>query len=235
MTAARRADGREEFWRWRRARALPEFIPAAPAVTKAMVRGWFTSNLFGQMRFNDAEVSIFVPNKVGGSGAWRSFPTPSLASGITANHEYLPLALESLPLAWVELSVTSDLGALAPYRRLRDLGTSGSGGLDVYEALNPEVSRWISDGALPQGAPTPNSLHAGASRTNGRRDAPRSFNGSNSSPPPTRRCSTRSTGVASRLFRGRTKSATTSRPRWTICNEPSGSSKLSSIGMDVWN
>ena len=26
------ADGREEFWRWRRARSLPEFIPVAPAV-----------------------------------------------------------------------------------------------------------------------------------------------------------------------------------------------------------
>jgi hypothetical protein len=155
------ADGREEFWRWRRARALPEFIPAAPAVTKAMVRGWFTSNLLAQMKFDEAEVSIFIPNSVGGSGTWGTFPSPSLASGITANHEYLPLTLESLPLAWVDLSVTSDLGALAPYRRLRDLGTSGSGGLDVYEALNPELSRWITEGTLPQGAPSPHPSHAG--------------------------------------------------------------------------
>ncbi|MBF4765002.1 hypothetical protein ISU07_17865 [Nocardioides islandensis] len=156
------ADGREEFWRWRRARALPEFVPAAPAVTKAMVRGWFTANLFGQVRLEDSSASIFVPNPVGGNGAWRSFPKPMLASGITANHEYLPLALESLPLAWVELSTTADLNVMAPYKRLRDLGTSGSGGLDVYEALNPELSRWIAEARLPQGAPEPNSEFAGA-------------------------------------------------------------------------
>jgi hypothetical protein len=158
------ADGREEFWRWRRARTLPEFIPAAPAVIKAMVRGWFTSNLFSQVRFDDTQVSIFVPNPVGGNGTWRSFPNPLLASGITVTHEYLPLVLESLPLAWVELSVTSDLGAMTPYRRLRSIGTSGSGGLDVYETLNPELGRWISEGKLPQGAPEPNAQHAGAAQ-----------------------------------------------------------------------
>ena len=42
------ADGREEFWSWRRARELPEFIPAAPAVRKAMVRGWFTAAFWGR-------------------------------------------------------------------------------------------------------------------------------------------------------------------------------------------
>jgi hypothetical protein len=129
-----------------------------------MVRGWFTSNLFSQVRFDDTQVSIFVPNPVGGNGTWRSFPNPLLASGITVTHEYLPLVLESLPLAWVELSVTSDLGAMTPYRRLRSIGTSGSGGLDVYETLNPELGRWISEGKLPQGAPEPNAQHAGAAQ-----------------------------------------------------------------------
>ena len=92
------ADGREEFWRWRRARSLPEFMPAAPAVRRAMVRGWFTASILGQITFDDLAVKIFVPNPVGGKGKWASFPNPPLAAGITATHDYLPLALESFPL-----------------------------------------------------------------------------------------------------------------------------------------
>ena len=156
------ADGREEFWRWRRARALPEFIPAAPAIRKAMVRGWFTASILGQVKFDDQRVSLFVPNDVGGSGKWLDFPTPLLASGITAAHDYLPLVLESLPLAFVEISVSADIKPILPYRRLRDLGASASGGYEFYESPAKELERWVAKGRLPQGAPTPNPEHAGA-------------------------------------------------------------------------
>lgn len=156
------ADGREEFWRWRRARELPEFIPAAPAVRKAMVRGWFTAAILKQIELNDQEATIFVPNPVGGSGAWRSFPNPLLASGIHAQHDYLPLALESLPLAFVDISVSAELTPILPYRRLRDLGTSGHGGLDAYESPVKELEDWVLQGQLPQGAPIPNVEHAGS-------------------------------------------------------------------------
>jgi len=155
-------DGREEFWRWRRARSLPEFIPAAPAVRKAMVRGWFTATILGQIEFDEQQVRIFVPNPVGGNGAWREFPAPLLASGINVSHEYLPLVLESLPLAFVEISMSAELTPILAYRRLRDLGTSGSGGLEVYETPAKELEKWVSDGVLPQGAPTPNPSHVGS-------------------------------------------------------------------------
>ncbi len=156
------ADGREEFWRWRRARELPEFIPAAPSVRKAMVRGWFTATILNQVQFDDEEATIFVPNATGGSGAWRSFPAPLLAAGIHAQHDYLPLALESLPLAFVEISVSAEITPILPYRRLRDLGTSGNGGLDAYESPVKELSEWVLHGRLPQGAPTPQVEHAGS-------------------------------------------------------------------------
>lgn len=154
-------DGREEFWRWRRARSLPEFVPMAPAVRRAMTRGWFTASMLGQLRFDGMEVQIFVPNPAGGSGAWHTFPDPMLADGIKANHEYLPLALESLPLAFVEVAVDARIGPMLPYQRLRALGTSGGGGLETYETLNPELSSWIGAGELPPGAPLPNAPHAG--------------------------------------------------------------------------
>lgn len=154
-------DGREEFWRWRRARSLPEFIPAAPAVRKAMVRGWFTATILGQVKFDDQRVSLFVPNASGGNGRWIDFPAPMLASGVTANHDYLPLALESLPLAFVEISTSAEITAILPYKRLRELGTSGSGGLEAYESPTGELSSWIAEAGLPQGAPTPVADNAG--------------------------------------------------------------------------
>ncbi|GCD91470.1 tubulin-like doman-containing protein [Nocardioides sp. LS1] len=156
------ADGREEFWRWRRARSLPEFIPAAPAVRKAMVRGWFTATMLGQVRFEDQRVSIFVPNTVGGSGTWRDFPCPLLTSGLSASFEYLPLVLEALPLAFVDVNVRADIAPILPYRRLRELGTSGNGGLEAYDLANKELEAWIASGEVPQGAPTPNSEQMGA-------------------------------------------------------------------------
>ncbi len=154
-------DGREEFWRWRRARELTEFIPAAPNVRKAMVRGWFTATLLGQVTMQEQQIRIFVPNSTGGDGRWRDFPAPLLSSGVHVAHDYLPLALESLPLAFIEVSISAELTAMAPYTRLRELGTGGSGGLEVYERPARELSDWVLDGRLPQGAPTPRAEHAG--------------------------------------------------------------------------
>ena len=154
-------DGREEFWRWRRARSLPEFIPVAPAVRRAMVRGWFTASMLGQITFDNLGVKIFLPNPVGGNGKWVSFPNPLLAPGITAPHDYLPLVLESLPLAFVDVAVDARITPMEPYKRLRAIGTSGGGGLESYESLNTELKNWIETGVLPQGAPVPQAAHAG--------------------------------------------------------------------------
>ena len=87
-----------------------------------------------------------MPNAVGGNGKWGSFPSPLLTSGITAAHDYLPLALESLPLAFVDISVQAKIAPILPYGRLRDLGTSGNGGLDAYESPG--------QGAATRGSPT---------------------------------------------------------------------------------
>ena len=48
------------------------------------------------------------------------------------------------------------------FRRLRDLGTSGNGGLEAYESPVRELQQWVATGATPQGAPTPKPEHAGS-------------------------------------------------------------------------
>ena len=157
------ADGREDL----AVAASPIAAGVHPDGTgrsQGRCRGWFTASLLGQLDLHDQRAStIFVANSVGGDGQWLPFPSPLLASGVTASHDYLPLALESLPLAFIDVSMEARLTPVLPYKRLRELGTSGSGGLESYESLNAELVQWIEDGQTPQGAPTPKSEHAGES------------------------------------------------------------------------
>ena len=125
-------DLRQEFWRWRRSRPLAEFIPVAPAIRRAMIRGWFTASLLGQIRLDAGTAEIYISSQTGGSGQWGAFPEPLLVDNIVAQHQYLPAVLQSLPIALIEVSAQADLRPVDPYRQLRDLGEGEGGGYDTY-------------------------------------------------------------------------------------------------------
>jgi hypothetical protein len=153
-------DSRQTFWTWRRSRTLPEFVPAAPAVRRAMVRGWFTGLVLGQINGHDAPgsgVTVWAPSRTGGLGTWRALPHPLLRA-FNGPAEALPAVLESLPVALLDVFSTRSLEPLAAYHRLRDLGTSGRmQGMEVYETLNDELSLWVKDGSTMSGAPQPDA------------------------------------------------------------------------------
>jgi hypothetical protein len=142
---SRNSDLIQEFWRWRRARPLPESLPLSPSVREAMVRGWFTASRLGHLRLGNDQVHIFVPS-ARGRGEWLQFPDPLLTGSMIAPQQYLPVVLESILLAMVEVNTTASLKPMQPYHRLRDLGRSGSGGVERYEDLNAELRTWILDG-----------------------------------------------------------------------------------------
>ncbi|MGV8910843.1 MAG: tubulin-like doman-containing protein [Propionicimonas sp.] len=149
-------DMRSEFWRWRRARPLTEFLPMSPAIRKAMIRGWFTAGLLGQLEIDDAPATVFVPSETGGAGSSRPFPNPLLAPDTPQAHQFLPVVLTSILLAMVAVNTQSSLEPLKPYARLRDLGRSGRGGeFDTYESPAAELEEWILAGTVLAGAPTP--------------------------------------------------------------------------------
>lgn len=143
---SRNSDQIQEFWRWRRARPLPESLPMSPSVREAMVRGWFTANRLGHLKIGGDEASIYIPG-ARGAGVWASFPDPLLTGSMVAPQQYLPVVLESILLAMVQVNTSASLKPMAPYNRLRDLGRSGSGGVERYEDLNAELRTWIIDGA----------------------------------------------------------------------------------------
>lgn len=150
------ADGRGGFWRWRRARPLTSFVPVSPDVRLAMVRGWFTARLLGEILYDlsDREVmQIWDPS----TQRALPFPHPLLGPAVFEEWERLPAVLESLPLALIEFAERSTEGdqALAPYWRLRELGGDARGGEKVYERLNPTLESWILRGTSAPGAPMP--------------------------------------------------------------------------------
>ena len=151
------SDLRSKFWRWRRARPLAEFLPMSPAIRRAMIRGWFTSALLGQLHTEPpAYPEVFVPAEAGGSGEFHLFPYPLLITDLAQPHQLLPAVLESVLLAMVEVNTRSSLLPMRPYSRLRALGRSGRGGeYEQYDVVSGELEDWILSGKVAQGAPEP--------------------------------------------------------------------------------
>ncbi|KAE8762327.1 tubulin-like doman-containing protein, partial [Georgenia thermotolerans] len=140
-------DTRAEFWRWRRARSLTEALPISPAIRRAMVRGWFTARILDQVRLAPLTAQIWVPDQVGGGGGFRSFPDPLLTTDVVHSREMLPVVLQSILLALVEVNTRASREPLAPYLRLRELGRSGlGGGYEAYENPATELRDWIVGG-----------------------------------------------------------------------------------------
>lgn len=137
------------FWTWRRARPLPQFLPCAPEVRKAIIRGWFTARFLGQVRCLGNDI-VGKPTEVWSPAGWLRFPWPLL--GLPRRRwdvdDWMPAIIESLCLTLV--------GApFDPYERLAELGRSVEDG-------SGELRDWVAEGRGPAHAPQPEAAHAGS-------------------------------------------------------------------------
>ena len=151
---------RSNFMNWRRARELPEAIPAHSARWQAMLRGWHIARLLNLLE-NDVKhasytdkgpkVSIWVdPSKT-----WKGFPYPLHSSHIAKNVEDYPgVILESLIIALAACYSEHSLEPLDAYKKLMELG---GGNQDQWH----DLENWILGGRVPQGAPVPKPERAG--------------------------------------------------------------------------
>ncbi|MCX6526010.1 MAG: hypothetical protein NTX58_14805, partial [Actinobacteria bacterium] len=114
---------REQFWRWRRARALPEFIPASPEVIASMTRGWF----LGRPEYQRDE----------------AFPFPYLGPSPTGEMDLLPAVLESMGLSMLESQIRGNIEPLRAYSLLRSLG----------EDAPQHLRNWVQFGNTAHGQP----------------------------------------------------------------------------------
>jgi hypothetical protein len=136
---------RDEFWKWRRTRSLPESIPMAPNQLNRLIRGWFVGLALNEIRQdakNIANPDYGVDVDVWGGSSkpeYLNFPYPLLDNESTKTIDILPGILKSLPLALVEVNQLSSLGPLLPYHRLIHLGRDEGG-------LAGELVSWIERG-----------------------------------------------------------------------------------------
>jgi hypothetical protein len=137
----------QSFWSRRRARPIAEFIPAPQALISCMVRGWFTGMLLGLIDRGDGRSAVKIA-RTNNNPAEFPFPYLSPESG---HLDRLPLILEALGLAYVQVSLEGHLEPLSAYCELRDLGRSvPGGGLYLYESLHPALEEWIADGSVKE-------------------------------------------------------------------------------------
>lgn len=142
---------RSQFWRFRRARTLTSFVPLSPARQRALIRGWLTADLLGQVSKFQGRWSV-APLEIWSSEGWRRFPRHLLGGDVTDRGKVLPALMESLPLAMIAFG-TGNRGELAAYLRVIELGKPGGGPNDEYRQANPEVEQWVLGAALPEPHP----------------------------------------------------------------------------------
>jgi Tubulin like len=150
--ARRGPQDRAQFWQFARARPLPAFVPLAPWRLNALIRGWLTANLLGQVPRLEREWSAAGPLSVWTERGWLQFPKHLLGPEVRGHGLVLPALIESLPLALLELS-GGEQEAIGAYLRLIKLGEPSGGPPKAYEEANLELGDWVRSGRLPEPQP----------------------------------------------------------------------------------
>lgn len=138
---------RRDFWQRRRAQPLDAFVPAPQALLRCLVRGWFTGRLLGRICQQQEAWVIWSPAQDAPLTFTRHFLSEpgDGAGGVDA----LPLVLEALALAYVDVSRTGSLAPLLPYVELRQLGRAQpQGSLLGYDELAPAFGEWVTKGSF---------------------------------------------------------------------------------------
>ena len=137
---------RDAFWKWIRARLLPEAVPMDRKALDRMLRGWYVAQALGLL---SVETNAQLGPKVtitGRSGTKLTFPHPLLYSGVPSSNELLAAVVESSIIVQALCSAAGSLEPLKPYQRLIELGgmSGGVGGHDT--GLSPDVQCLLATG-----------------------------------------------------------------------------------------
>lgn len=157
-TAGKPLGEQAQFWSFRRAAILPDFVPLPVVLQEGMIRGWFTAAFLGRLRqlaLADQPVNVWTDE------GWLAFPWPYLGGPERDRALVLHRILESYPVSLLDLSQGTE-ATLAAYESLLDLAKDGaSGALTTYSSLNTALQTWIDSGEVPAGAADPLEALAG--------------------------------------------------------------------------
>lgn len=121
-------NGRELFWRWRRARPLDAALPMGNDERRAMVAGWLLGHLVGRIRVPQRRANQPVQVYDGEQNEWVDFPHPLLTPPrrFVADYDWMPAVLESMLLAVATSHEAPVMSSLRPYRVLRRIYDSST-------------------------------------------------------------------------------------------------------------
>ncbi|MGW5152492.1 tubulin-like doman-containing protein [Rhodococcus koreensis] len=155
-----------DYWKWRRARALPAALPMADVERHTMTAGWFLGLILGKVRIppadNDEPVRVWDDEQL----RWLDFPHPMLTppQRLVGPNDWLPAVLESVLLAMAHSHHRPVMASLRPYRALRRIYDSSpndpAGGLRSRSAMDSVVG-WLRTGETRTGWPPVEGLEPG--------------------------------------------------------------------------
>lgn len=148
------ADARD-FWQFRRARPLEEFVPLSSSRQEAFIRGWVIARILGLIEWDSKSKWSAGPMKVWTEKGEASFPSLLLSGDPRRDFGALPYVLESLPLAFLQFADQLS-GSLDAYRAMVILGTPEDGVEMKLNSPPPALAQWIETGTVPgKNAPQP--------------------------------------------------------------------------------
>lgn len=157
-TAGKPLGEQTQFWSFRRAAVLPDFVPLPVVLQEGLIRGWFTAGFLGRLKdlaLNDRPATVHTEE------GWLAFPWPYLGGVERDRALVLHRILESYPVALLDLAQGTE-ATLTAYEALLDLAKDGaSEALTTYSALNAALQSWIDTGEAPSGTETPLEAVAG--------------------------------------------------------------------------
>jgi hypothetical protein len=152
---------RQGFWQWRASRPLSARLPMSDLERRAMVMGWFISEVIGDLWVPRGSHELGLPVKIyypdpAGKPKWLNFPhpllTPPNSPGFT-QVDWLPAVLESVLLAHARATWAPKMASLGPYRALRsayDAGPTPATGMAKLSGVD-RLASWLACGYSPSG------------------------------------------------------------------------------------
>jgi len=131
------AQTRGNFWLWRRAKVLEDFLPLPDEMRRSIIRGFAVARLLG---FVTADPS--VPVKISTDKGVLEFPSPLLTQ--VGQDNILPALLEAFVLTFASVTTIGE-AAFKPYKRLYEIG-SGVGAGVTFTAIG-ELKDFIESGS----------------------------------------------------------------------------------------
>ena len=154
------SSGNPDFWKYRRARPLAEWVPLSPNARRNLVLGWFAARLLGAAKVYTENGAVHLA--VHDGKEWHTMVCTTVRSATEDYH--VGSLLEQLPIQFIHAFNAKRLDPIQPYRTLLEWGAAhatgsnrilqwlatGEGVVDAGEAILPagEPSREARQDAL---------------------------------------------------------------------------------------